>query len=149
MNIYEKPNFSTDSDIIIEDIDSVLITHTPTKKWKYKQRAFEIDTIYYVVKGEYYVYLENNKIHMKENSVLYLPRGIKYESESISEDLIFQGIYFKAKADNPDDFYHSYQYIPDCRNLHNKFENIFKLFESNQFAKKILAKKALYDILNH
>lgn len=149
MNIYEKPNFTIDSDIIIEEIDSVLITHTPSKKWKYKQRPFEIDTIFYVVKGEYYVYLENNKFHMKENSVLFLPRGIKYESESISETLIFQGIYFKSRADKPTDFYHTYQYIPDCKNLHNKFENIYKLFESNQFAKKILAKKSLYDILSH
>jgi len=149
MNIYKKPNFSIDSDIVIEDIDSVLITSAPNKRWKSKKDSFEIDTVYYVRAGEYYVYIGNDKIHMRENDVLYLPKGIPYHSESISKSMTFQGIYFYAKKDNPDDFFHTYKYIPNCKNLFNKFENIYNLFASNQFGKKLVSKKALYDILNH
>lgn len=149
MNTYKKTNYSIDSDIIIEEVDSVLITTAPKKVWKSKRTLFEIDTVYYVREGEYNVYIGDNKIHMEENDVLYLPKGLPYYSESISKKMTFQGIYFYAKKDNPDDFFHTFQHIRNCKNLYNKFENIYKLFASNQFGKKLSSKKALYDILNH
>ena len=107
MNTYKKPNYSIDSNIIIEDIDSVLITTAPTKKWHAKRTFFEIDIIFYVREGEYYAYIDNEKVHMKENDVLYLPKGTPYISESITKNFIFQGIFFQAKKDDPNDFFHT------------------------------------------
>ena len=136
-----------DADISITDVDSIL-REEHSGFWRTEQKP-SYNQLFYVLEGEYNIYIDNKSVRICENDVLFLPRNTAYRAEGYNKNFSFIGIYFSVLEPEPETFFHKFQHIRNLKNMKNQFREIARMFSGTQPGRRLRLKKALYSILEN
>ena len=144
MNNLDFYNFF-DPEISIKKIHSIL-QETCKEYWK-SQSVNTCNAFFYILEGEYTIYIEGRRIKIKENDLIYIPEGQAYKSAG--KKLTFVGIYFSKHKTNEKSFFDEFHHLPGMKNMKNQFLEAARLFSRNPSGKSIKLMKQLYTILDN
>ncbi len=150
-NSHENMLEYIESDIHISCVHSVF-SQNLTSKWKNTEPNpfYQMNQLFFVLKGEFKAYINKKSVTVKQNQILYVPNEVSYQSEGLSSEFHYIGILFKLINDESNNYPFKTSY-----NLQfpEKFFNLFKTIEdiwiSKTFGYRLRSKMLLYDIFRN
>lgn len=134
-----------DPEISVKEIHSIL-QETSEEYWK-SQSVNTCNVFFYILEGEYTIYIDGRKMKIKENDLIYIPEEQAYKSAG--KKLTFVGIYFSKHKTNEKSFFDEFHHLPGMKNMKNQFLEIARLFSRNPSGKSIKLMKQLYSIFDN
>ena len=136
-----------DPDISINRVSSVM-QESMDGFWKTKI-VVPNDQIFFILEGTYNMYIGNEFLRVKENDVLFLPKGVNYRATGNSGHFSYIGIYFTRYESDEKSFFDTYHHMPNLKGMKNHFREVKKLFWGNREGKNLKMKKQIYSILDN
>lgn len=153
MENFEIPIFSTDSDIVILQVNTTY-TERRTKPWSYdrsqKHPHQSTHTLYLTTEGSSSVNIDGTEYLTHAPSMLYLPPDCRYKARSISENHCFIGIYFNASvpAKINNNFFRYHHSLTGYNSFKPMFIKMEDILQRKSPGYKTSAKQLCYEILN-
>ncbi len=121
------------------------------KDWYYPESRIPYNMLRYIVRGEAEFFIDGEKIHVKQNDIVYIPHGCNLSCCMLSDSFEFYSIrfitsFFWEGRDVLKEYY-GLQSVIEARGEEIYFEEIYKWIKSKHVAKKSFIRGYLYILI--
>jgi len=149
MDNLEKSTISFDDNINITYIHSTN-WHILNRQWEYNRIETDTSKLFIVIEGEYFAYINDKKIKVSKNDILYVPKEYFYTSQGITERFSYIAVYFDTTdhPEQPNKGFFDAPFITQANeSVKQKFINLYEELTLKNAGYLMTSKALLYDIL--
>lgn len=121
------------------------------KEWFYPESEIPYNMLRYIVRGEAEFFINGEKIHVKQNDIVYIPRGCKLSCRAVSAKFEFYSIRFITSFFWEDkdilEAYYGLRRITQAQGEEKYFEEIYKWVKTKHIVKKSFIRGYLYILI--
>ncbi|WP_276959105.1 AraC family transcriptional regulator [Suipraeoptans intestinalis] len=121
------------------------------KEWFYPESKVPYNMLRYIVRGEAEFFINGEKIHVKQNDIVYIPWGCKMSCRAVSGNFEFYSVRFITSVfwEDKDVLkeYYGLQRITQAQGEEKYFEEIYKWVKTKHVAKKSFIRGYLYVLI--
>ena len=150
-NNLKKENFDffhTNADMNITDITVVYEFTPPVQSWKYAPSSYPDSVLSFILEGEALYYVNEEKIKVSKNMVIFLPSGISFHSRGLKGNFHYFSIKFSMTNNRLIKPFQKPYIVSNPRYFHNAFINMREKWERKGFGYKLEIKSILYDVIS-
>ncbi len=140
--------FHTNVDMNITDITVVYEFTTPVQSWKYAPSSYPDSVLSFILEGEALYYVNEEKIKVSKNMVIFLPSGISFYSRGLKGNFHYFSIKFSMTNNRLIKPFQKPYIVSNPRYFHNAFINMREKWERKGFGYKLEIKSILYDVMS-